>query len=874
EKLVPGEVENIRWTADGNQLGNFTIDYSANNGANWTVIDNNVTASLRKYAWTVPSSVTTQGLIRISRNGTLVRGRSTANFNILGSPLVTATNVCEGAVQLNWQPVPGAAAYDILKLAGDSMQVIGNTTSASWVVQGLDKNKLAWLAVAAKNGTEAGRRSISVGILPNTGPCTLAIFNNDVKVDSILEPVTARQGFANATNATRPVKILIRNLGQVAVNGPFNLSFAYGNNIVTETVNILIAAGGTYTYTFTGTYPVVPGGFVYNFRSWANFAADNNHLNDTAYKTVKYINNDAITSMPVKEDFEGMPAAEFSLREMAIGNNKRLDFSAGTPRGRARTFVNTGFALNGNRAITLDQTPYNSIPNADSLTISYNLSNFIAKQLRFDFYYKNHGQADAPGNKVWIRGSESSAWLQAFDLFANQSAFGSWSRGLININDVLDAAVPPQTITQTFQVKIGQEGNNSANVANAVNEMDDGYTFDDLTLNEASNDIGITKIISPQINNNNCALGAVTTISIQIKNYSGNTLNNIPVSFQVNGGAIITENITVIAPNQTLDYVFTHPVDFSAYIDYNISVWVKYASDSYSVNDSISNYVGHHSPIISSFPYLENFENSDGYFYANGTNSSWKWGAPSKPAIDKAASGIKAWVTSLTGNYNDNELSYLYSPCFNVQGLTQPVLSFSHILTTEPDYDFAWVEYTTDGTNWIKLGAVGQGTNWYNNPAAINWTGANTRWHVASIDLPLVSTDIRFRFVMASDAGLTEEGIGIDDIHIFDKAPIYSGLPVTGITQIINTNGWIDFSSNGKRIVSLNSYGANLGNATIQVHPYTGTVRTSNNEYYLDRNIVVRTSQRPSANVGVRFYFTDAETLNLVNASGCISCSG
>ncbi|MCW3092820.1 MAG: peptidase and in kexin sedolisin [Ferruginibacter sp.] len=871
EKLVPGETESIRWSAPGNSLNNLTIDYSVNNGLSWTTIDNSVPASTRKYAWTIPPGInTTLGMIRVSGNGTLLRGRS-LSFNILGSPLVTATNPCLGAILLGWPAIAGATSYDIVKLAGDSMQVIGNTSSTSWLIQGLNTNAMVWLGVAAKNGTVTGRRSVSVGILPNSGACTLAAFNNDLKVDSILEPNSARQGFANASNATRPVKILIRNLGQVPVNGPFNVSYTYGGSTVTEIINLVITAGGTYTYTFTGTYPVIAAGFKYDFKSWVSLAADNNHLNDTAYKTVKYINNDAITSMPVKEDFESFTVAEFTLPEMAIDNNNRLDFSSGTPRGRARSFVNTGFAFNGNRAITLDQAPRNSVATADSLTISYNLSNYVSKQLRFDFYYKNHGQADAPGNKVWLRGSETSPWVQAFDLFANQSAFGSWTRGLININDVLGAAVPPQIVTQTFQVKIGQEGNNSANVANAVNEMDDGYTFDDLVLTEVSNDVGITKINLPE--NSNCSYSATNPVSIQVKNYNSNTLNNFPVSYQVNGGAIVTENIAAIGPNQTIDYSFAQTADLSAFIDYSIDVWVKYPSDSYPANDSILNYTLHHSPLISSFPYLQNFESNDGFFYTKGTNSSWKWGTPTKAAISKAASGTKAWVTSLTGNYNDNELSYLYSPCFDVHSLTQPVLSFSHILTTEQNYDYSWVEYTTDGIVWKKLGTVGAGTNWYENTSLISWADPNTRWHVASIDLPLGATDIRFRFVLSSDAGLTEEGIGVDDIHIFDKESVYVGLPVTGITQDVNGNNWIDFSSGGKRVVSLNSHGADLGAATVQVHPYTGPVRNSNNQYYADRDIVVQTAKVPAANVSVRFYFTDAEVQRMVTASGCAACT-
>ena len=872
EKIVPGETENIRWSAYGNESNNFTIEYSVDNGSNWILIDNNVGAASRKYAWAVPAGIVSNlALIRVTRNGTSLTDQSDYTFTISGSPVVTATNVCEGAVQLDWLAVAGATSYDILKLVADSMQVIGNTASLNFLVKGLNKNVTAWFGVAAKNGAVPGRRSISVSVVPNAGPCALATFNNDIKVDSILEPTTARQGFANAGNAIKPVKISIRNLGSTPVSGPFNVAYNYNNTTITETVNTTIAAGAIYVYTFTGSYIIVPAGFRYDFKAWASLAADASHLNDTAYKTVKYINNDAITAMPVTEGFEAMPAAEYILPEMAIGENSHADFSASTARGRSRSFVNTGFALNGNRAITLDQSPYSATSNTDSLTLNYNLANYAAKQLRLDFYYRNHGNLDAPGNKVWIRGSENNAWIQAWDLFANGPLTGQWKQAIININEVLGNAVPAQTVSQTFQVIIGQQGNTSANTPNAITDIDDGYTIDDVKINEVFNDVAVAKIISPD--NRGCSLGAANPIGIQVKNYHSAALNNLAVSYQVNGGVIITENIASIGAGQTMSYVFTQTADFSAYMDYNINVWVNYAADTYAANDSILNFSVHNSPIISTYPYLQNFETGNGFFYAKGTNTSWQWGTPVKAAISKTASGSKAWVTSLTGNYNDNETSYLYSPCFDVSSLAQPVLSFSHILITELGYDYSWVEYSTDGLVWQKLGTAGSGTNWYDNAALINWNATNAKWHVASIDLPLSMATVRFRFVLSSDAGVTKEGIGIDDIHMFDKAAIYTGLPVTGITQNVNSNGWVHFSSGGKRLVSINSNGANLGATTIQAHPFTGTVRNSNNQYYANRNIVVRTANAPTGNVAVRFYFTDAEAKNLIAATGCSTCA-
>ncbi|MEO6719815.1 MAG: S8 family serine peptidase [Ferruginibacter sp.] len=869
EKLVPGEIENIRWTALGNEANNFTVEYSGNNGANWSVIDNNVPNTARSLTWTVPAGITNAALTRVSRNGTALTGISNSNFTILGSPDVTAANVCEGAVQLTWGAVTGASSYDVLQLVGDSMQVIGNSTGVSYLVKGLDKNEKTWLGVAAKNGAFSGRRSVSISVIPNSGPCVLASFNNDLKVDTILEPVTARKGYANAANAIKPVKVLIRNLGTVATSGPFTLSFSYNGILVSEAVNTTIAAGGTYTHTFSGAYTILPAGFHYDFKSWITFSADGNHLNDTAYKTVKYINNDPIVSLPLTENFESMQANNFIKNEMAIDDNKFLDFSSSTTRGRARSFVNTGFSHSGAKALTLDQSPRNDTATADTLTLSYNLLNYASKQLRFDFYYKNHGQANAAGNKIWMRGNENNNWIQAYDLFANQAALGDWMHSNININDVLSNALPPQTVSPTFQVRIGEEGNIPANSAHPVVDADDGYTFDDLVLNEAMNDVGMLKINSPDISD--CALTAANPISVKIKNYNNVVLNNLPVSYRINAGPIVTEIIPSLTPNQILDYVFTQKANLSAYIDYSISVWIKYPPDSYAPNDSILNFVVHNSPVIRTYPYLQSFENSDGFFYAKGTNNSWEWGAPSKLIIHKAANGNKAWVTSLTKNYKDNETSYLYSPCFDLTGLSQPMLSFSHIFELELKYDYSWVEYSANGIAWQKLGAVGSGTNWFDN-VLNNWSVSKTRWHVASVTLPASMSNIRFRFVLSSDGGVTEEGIGIDDIHVFDRSSIYEGAPVTGVTQNVSGGNWVNFSSGGKRIVSLNANGMNLGATTAQVHPYSGAVRSSNNVYYADRNIVIRPANLPTAKTGVRFYFTETEAQNLINATGCIYC--
>jgi Secretion system C-terminal sorting domain/Immune inhibitor A peptidase M6 len=355
----------------------------------------------------------------------------------------------------------------------------------------------------------------------------------------------------------------------------------------------------------------------------------------------------------------------------------------------------------------------------------------------------------------------------------------------------------------------------------------------------------------------------------------------VPVSYRINGGAAVADIIPLIAANATQVFTFATPANLVVNTDYTFDFWVTAPTDTYAANDSVLNYSFHTSPVVTvttTQPYLQSVEANDGDWYTKGNNSSWQWGTPTKTIINKAANGTKAWVTNLTGNYNDNEFSYLYSPCFNLSGLTQPVLSFSHIFNIETDYDFTWVEYSTDGgTTWSRLGVAGTGTNWYDYVPTPQWRLSQNKWHVASFNVPTTSANVRFRFVMASDGGLNLEGVGIDDIHVFDKANIYTGVNITtGIPQTLTGgNSWVHFETGGKRVASINPNGNNLGltNAYVYFNPALPVRYSTNNQYYLDRNIVVKVTNQPIANayVGVRFYFTDAEAKALMNATGCPS---
>ena len=170
----------------------------------------------------------------------------------------------------------------------------------------------------------------------------------------------------------------------------------------------------------------------------------------------------------------------------------------------------------------------------------------------------------------------------------------------------------------------------------------------------------------------------------------------------------------------------------------------------------------------------------------------------------------------------------------------------------------------------LSLAYRESGTNWYDNATKQAWQLSDTKWHVSSYDVPVNPVKIRFRIVMNSDPGVTYEGVGIDDVHVFDKSAIYSGANTdAGITQPVNGNNWINFNVGPNVVAAINPHGQDLGNTTVYAYMNTSAVRYTTSQYYLDRNLVIKPTNQPADSVSVRFYFLNTEAKNLIGATGC-----
>lgn len=869
------EMMKVSWEAHGFSSGTVTIEFSSDNGSNWSTIASGININRQLYTMFVPNVVTDAARIRITKDGS---GETTMTgaFTIIGRPTVSLAPVqCEGYISMNWTAVAGVTDYEVMLLRNGTLETVNTTTATSYTFSGLSKDSVYWFTVMPRINGKGGRRAAAISRQPNTGTCAGAISNNDLAIEAVLAPATGRLFTSTQLTATTTISARIKNLDDAAVNN-FDMKYSInGAPFITENVSATVNAGATYVHNFSATADLSATGNYDFVVVVKNINADPVTVNDTIYYRVKHLPN---TAIDLTSDFlDQLETAGNDLYEkdtIGLTGVDRYDFSRSTLYGRLRTFVNSGMAYSGTKAFTLDANRYHPAGNTNYLTGTFNLVNYnvASNDIRLDFRFNNHGQFPHATNKVWIRGNDLQPWIEVYDLDDEQDDPGAYIRSAsIEIADVL--AANGQAFGTSFQVRWGQWGQ----IAATEPAYAGGYSFDDIRLYEVFNDLQMISIDTPVTAS--CGLTNVQPVRISVRNSSNAAVNNVPVRYRVNNGAWTTENIPVIAANTTIQYDFTATADFSATGNYLIEAEVNFPGDSFNENDTISTRIVN-SPVISSFPYLEGFETGAGSWHTGGRNSSWEYGTPSSNKINSAANGAKAWKTRLAGHYNDNEYSFLYSPCFDVTGMTVPTLSFSMAHDLEDCgndlCDGAWVEYSTDGVNWIKLGAQGQGTNWYNKAGYQLWSQQNfTRWHVATIPLPTGASRLRLRFVMFSDAAVNREGVAVDDIHVYDNVNgIYDGVTMGApVSQTVSGNNWIDFTSGGKLVASIHPNNQVMGATDVQAYINTAAVRHTTSQYYHDRNITIKpTNTLLGDSVLVRFYFLESETDTLVKATGCNTC--
>ncbi len=285
----------------------------------------------------------------------------------------------------------------------------------------------------------------------------------------------------------------------------------------------------------------------------------------------------------------------------------------------------------------------------------------------------------------------------------------------------------------------------------------------------ADDDVRLVSIVKP---GQGISCGAVSPI-IKINNNGLNPITSVAISYSVDGtnynetwnGNLLSEE-EVSVPLQTID------LDLGNHV---MEVSVSIANDTYSDNNALS--VSFNTTQSNDTPTLTNtFENVADTWLTD--SNLWKRAEPNSTLLNTVASGTQAYITNPSGNYPDNTVSNLISPCYDLTTINNPVMSFQMAFDIEVDWDVLYMQYSIDnGETWQVLGTASD-PNWYNNTYSDHaltiggqWSGTATTLTEYTYDLAALTNEsnIIFRFHFASDQSVNGEGALIDDFVILGE---------------------------------------------------------------------------------------------------------
>lgn len=852
----------------------FKADFSSDNGTTWTNIADNIPGTSR-YCSFIPAGINSGNcLIRIQKNGT-TETMTSSRFAINAQTTVQLSAIqCPGYINIHWGPVTNATSYELLSKTGKYMQVIGTTTDTTFSFSNMSISQKSYVAVRPIINGIQGYRSKALITIANNGTCTNPVSNGDLMIVKAISPVSGRMYTTTQKTTNETLTVQLRNLYFAPCNN-YSVSYSMNGGAWLSMSTPLIPANGTSNASVTGIDMSLPGTYHFIVAIHNLSVTDPQPFNDTIQFTVSNLLNDTLT-LPFSDDFESMGKTEVNHDSIGISPNAHWDFATQDSAGRVRSFVNEDITISGTRSISLDENQAVSSGSNNLFTGTFNLAAYDTAntEVRMDFDYILHGTPKTTGgNLVTARANDAASWLPLFTY--NLNAYPGFLNKALSVSLTDAVRAEHQNFSSSLQIAFGQNDTSLIAAANYGN----GITIDNVKIYTVANDAQMVSIVNPLPTN--CGLSTAQPLTVQVHNGVNYTLHNVQLYYSLDGGGVFTGTIDSITAKNTVEYTFTQLLNMPAGTTHSLNVWLSQPGDTYQPNDSIINYKFRNNQIITNYPYLENFEAGNGGYYTDGINNSWQFGTPASPNINKAASGTKAWKTNLTGKYNNLEQSYLYSPCFDISGMNDPMLSFSAALDIENCgnvlCDKAYIEYTYNGVTWIKLGASGHGTNWYDSTFNAWTTNGFTRWHVASIPIPKPvggGSVINFRFVLASDPGATFEGFAVDDIHIFDLTNgIFPANSTVVMANNISGNAWIDYLRNNQLLASVQPQNQNTGVTTLSLFEETKFSNPTATQSTMPRSYLLQAVQAPADSIGIKLYLLDSEFIKVMADTSCPSCT-
>lgn len=461
-----------------------------------------------------------------------------------------------------------------------------------------------------------------------------------------------------------------------------------------------------------------------------------------------------ISSFPYLEEFEGG----------AIGWTANGDWELGTPTTTKMTLANS--TCFGNSFTTVLNGNYNNNVEDDLVSPVFDFTGFATDPIvYFDMFRDLENCCD----EVWLEMTTNGGvtWQKVMGPGTN------WYNDLGNFwwdstNDAWEntSAVLTGAAGNVVQLRFHFSSDGSA--------VREGVSIDNFYVGDGNfAELALVEILSPT---SGIGLGANEPIIVVIQNNGNQTVNftDYAICFQGDIPQACESTISSIAGNSLDTITLLSSADLSAAGDYSIDFYLSILGgiDQKSCNDSLSITLTN-IPVITSFPYTEDFETGSAGWLADGA-SLWEQGIPTTFAMSQANDACinKVMATDLDANYSNlsSNVDYVTSIGFDFSSFTtDPVLQFDMFRALENCCDEVWLEMTLDGgASWQNV--IGPGVNWYNDLGNLWWDNNTSGWINTAVSLTGAAgaTQAQVRFAFSSDGSVNDEGVGFDNIYIGD----------------------------------------------------------------------------------------------------------
>lgn len=381
-----------------------------------------------------------------------------------------------------------------------------------------------------------------------------------------------------------------------SVNNVLQTSFPFMNSGIPHAATFGPDSIGTYNFSTTGSYVIKA------WTSLPNGHADGNNLNDTitktvyaqSYATIPFIENfDNVWES--KNDTSDVPTAYWS-NTPAFGNSswRRDDDSITAPWTEGTLGAYTPAGANG----TIHSAKFHSwyATNNTSGIMDLFVDFSPAGEKILDFWYINTSGGDSLSVYLSTNSGTNFSFIRKFRVVP------AWSHYILYIGNSTSAncVVRFKAVSDYGQTDIG---------------------IDQVQIYlQPANDMTAVKWISPA---SGCGLTGTEQVTVRVRNDGTDVQSNIPVKYSIDGGATFTgpENIPgPVNPGDSADFTFTSTTDLSNSGAYNCKFVVNLTGDPVALNDTAYSVIVS-SGVISSFPFIENFNTGSSNYFLLSANA-------------------------------------------------------------------------------------------------------------------------------------------------------------------------------------------------------------------------------------------------------------